>query len=290
MLLVNGMSSKIELLNYIKENDIIRIYQMSFDELFDINFISNLSNDDVKSIIFNNKYECAVKLYEFINNIKINSDILNYIYSLNDEKIIRYCLRMSISKKILNDKLKLEYVEVISKSNSDVVQYTYSLLNSDLYCNKDDSILFAKIISQMNANALGPLSYLLYDPSYRDDSEIYNFTNLVKDVENDYVIEDMINLFTLDNRPSLSNMSTVMCSKNSNNAYLVSELLKNPILNEREDVIIILMMIAMCEESNSAKEAYNYVLENICDINLYNSVFEIVNNTNIKVKQKTYNY
>lgn len=289
MYMVNGMSSKIELLNYIKENDIIRIYQMSFDRILDLDLLSCLSDEDINSIMSNNKYESVVRLYEKINNTKINSDILDYIYSLTDEKIIRYCLRTSISNKFDSDFRRKEFIKVLGDSNSDVVQYTYGIANSDLYCNSSDGIKFAKVISKVNKDAIIPLIYLVHDPKYRADSETYSFVNLVKDVEKDYIMEDMVNLFTLDNRPTLSNMSTVMCSRSSNNAYLVSELLKNPLLNEREDIIIILMMIAMCEDVDNAFEAYNYVLNNTTDINLYDSVFERVNN-NIKVKQKTYNY
>lgn len=289
MYMVNGMSSKIELLNYIKENDIIRIYQMSFDRILDLDLLSCLSDEDINSIMSNNKYESVVRLYEKINNTKINSDILDYIYSLTDEKIIRYCLRTSISNKFDSDFRRKEFIKVLGDSNSDVVQYTYGIANSDLYCNSSDGIKFAKVISKVNKDAIIPLIYLVHDSKYRADSETYSFVNLVKDVEKDYIMEDMVNLFTLDSRPTLSNMSTVMCSRSSNNAYLVSELLKNPLLNERKDIIIILMMIAMCEDVDNAFEAYNYVLNNTTDINLYDSVFERVNN-NIKVKQKTYNY
>ncbi len=290
MYMVNGMSSKIKLLNYIKENDIIRIYQMSFDRILDLDLLSCLSDDDINSIISNNKYESVARLYEKINNTKINSDILNYIYSLTDEKIIRYCLRTSVSNKFDSDFRKKEFIKVIGESNSDVVQYTYGIANSDLYCNSSDGIKFAKVISKVNKDAILPLIYLVHNPKYRSDSETYSFVNLVKDVEKDYIMEDMVNLFTLDNRPLLSNMSTVMCSRSSKNAYFVSELLKKPLLNEREDIIIILMMIAMCEDVDNVFEAYNYVLNNITDINLYDNVFERVNNNNIKVKQKTYNY
>lgn len=290
MYMVNGMSSKIKLLNYIKENDIIRIYQMSFDRILDLDLLSCLSDDDINSIISNNKYESVARLYEKINNTKINSDILNYIYSLTDEKIIRYCLRTSVSNKFDSDFRKKEFIKVIGESNSDVVQYTYGIANSDLYCNSSDGIKFAKVISKVNKDAILPLIYLVHNPKYRSDSETYSFVNLVKDVEKDYIMEDMVNLFTLDNRPLLSNMSTVMCSRSSKNAYFVSELLKKPLLNEREDIIIILMMIAMCEDVDNVFEAYNYVLNNITDINLYDNVFERVNKNNIKVKQKTYNY
>lgn len=290
MYMVNGMSSKIKLLNYIKENDIIRIYQMSFDRILDLDLLSCLSDDDINSIISNNKYESVARLYEKINNTKINSDILNYIYSLTDEKIIRYCLRTSVSNKFDSDFRKKKFIKVIGESNSDVVQYTYGIANSDLYCNSSDGIKFAKVISKVNKDAILPLIYLVHNPKYRSDSETYSFVNLVKDVEKDYIMEDMVNLFTLDNRPLLSNMSTVMCSRSSKNAYYVSELLKKPLLNEREDIIVILMMIAMCEDVDNVFEAYNYVLNNITDINLYDNVFERVNNNNIKVKQKTYNY
>lgn len=288
------MKNKKKLLEYLKNEDIIILYQSSFDKYFDLNKIDLISDKEIDSIICDNKYESVIRLYEVINNVKIDENIKQYICSLSNAKVIRYCLKLAISQDFVNDDLKLEYIKALSLSNEEVVKYTYQVAASKLYNSSDDGIKYVKAAGKCNEVALLSLIHILHSKKYSSDDELLPFMNMVKDVDKDYIIDYMIDLFKNEDsnteRIPLSYMSILISSKGITQASYVNKILIDEELIKRDDISIIALLVSMCEDVDKAYEAYEIIKDNKNNEQLFDIVFDIVNentiNSKVKIKRK----
>jgi len=135
----------------------------------------------------------------------------------------------------------------------------------------------------------------LHSEKYRNDEELFEFVKLVKDVKKYYIAEYMIDLFKNEDthieRIPISYMSILMNSKGRKQAYLSHKILTNEELLKREDVTVITLLIAMCDDEDKAYNAFETVVDkdNINNEELFDVVFNIVNedliNGKVKVKK-----
>lgn len=247
------------LTRYLEENNIVRLYQITFDKYLDTKLFDLLSEDDINLIINLDKYESMVFLYEKFNNIKIDNQIKKYIYSLENDEIKRYCLRLSISDEFKIESAKLEYIKVLSESDSNVVKFAYGIASSKQYIDSDFGIDYVKTVGKCSDNIMIPLVYFLHSNIDINDSNTLNFINLLKNVKEDYIAEYMISLFKEHGnieRIPLSHISVLMCSKGSRQAYYAHNILKNEMLVEKGVSSAIAFIIATCENEEKAHKLY----------------------------------
>lgn len=248
------------LTKYIEENDIVRLYQMTFDKYLDIKIFDLLSEEEINLIINLDKFEVIVFLYEKFNNIKINDEIKKYIYSLEDGEIKKYCLRLSITDEFKTESDKLNYIKALSESNNDVVKFAYGIASTSQYIDSDIGVEYVKVVGKCNDNIMVPLIYFLHSNIDIDDSNTLEFASLLKNVKEDYIAEYMISLFKNENtnidRIPLSHISVLMCSKGSRQAYYAHNILKNEMLVEKGVSSSIAFIIATCEDEEKAHKLY----------------------------------
>lgn len=254
------------LLNYIKGNDIIKKYQIIFDKYFNFESLLLISDEDVDKIICTDEYFSIINLYEVINDVKIDDDIKQYIHSLEDKEVIKYCLRLSISQEFDNEEKKYEYIKALGKSNRDSVRFAYGIASSKLYIESIDGIDYVRMISGCKGEVALHLIDILHSNKYRNDENFYEFINLVKDTKEAYIAEYMVDLFknedSIIERIPVSSMAILMCSKGRKQAYYASNILTNDILIEKGLSNSIAFMIAMCEEEEIAHKAYLTIMDN----------------------------
>ena len=252
------------LLMFIKRYDIVRKYQITFDKYLDLEKLLLIDDKDIDRIMCENESYSLITLYEIINGVKINDDIKEYISLLDDNEVIRYCLRLSISQEFKNDEEKEEYIKALSESNSDSVRFAYGIASSKLYINSDDGIEYVKMISKCKSDVAIHLIDILHTKSYREDDELYEFINLVKDAKEGYIAEYMVDLFKNEDtnveRPSISSISILMNSKGRRQAYYASSILTSERLIESGNSNKLASIIACCEDDEKAKNIYSSIL------------------------------
>jgi len=167
------------LLEHLKKHQIIQKYQLIFDKYFKEELLLKISDSEINEIICDNEYKSVVRLYEIVNDTKINDDILNNIYSLDDFEIIRYCLRLSISNDFDDDNKKYEYLKALSKSNSEVVRYAYGVASSKQFIDKIDGIKYVKMIGNCNDDIALILMYFLHNNNIMNREDAYQITSLI---------------------------------------------------------------------------------------------------------------
>lgn len=74
-----------------------------------------IDDDDVDKIICDNEYYSIANLYEIITGININDDIMKYICSLEENEVIKYCLRLPVSQEFINEEKNLNILKHLVK-------------------------------------------------------------------------------------------------------------------------------------------------------------------------------
>ena len=207
-----------EFLMYLKNNDVIRKYEMLFDKVFD--FESLLSIDDSNfSIIMSDAFLSPVRLYECINNIKIDDKILDYITNLSNEEAIKYSLRLSVSN-ISNDE-KLKYIKSVCLDNSNTIKYAYSLVvNEDLRRSNRLSKYIELIVNSNIFSAVRMRDLILE----KDDADTLELCNLLSKTDKEYIMDNMIRLHNFD---STINPIVLLFSKGEIQSKCAYEVLLN---------------------------------------------------------------
>jgi len=259
------------LLNHIKKYDLVRKYQLTFDKYFDFEKLLLIDDKDVDRIIGNNEYYSLIELYEIINSIKINNEIKEYICLLDDNEVIKYCLRLSTLDDFNSDEEKCEYVKALSESNSDSVRFTYGVASSKLYINSEDGLLYVKMISKCKSDVLVQLIDILHTKKYREDEEFFEFINIVKDAKEGYIAEYMVDLFKNEDtqleRLSISNMALLMASKGRKQAYYAKNILTNEKLTHNGTSESIAKILVSCEDEEKAYNIYSSILNDKISLN-----------------------
>lgn len=208
-----------DLLKYIKEHDIIRKYQMIFDRLFKYEELEFINDMEAREIICENEYESIVKLYEKVNNEKICDDIKKHIYSLNKPEVIKYCLRLAISKEFDDDEKKKEYIYALSESNEDVIRYAYGIASSKDYIEKKDGIEFVKEMGSCSSYLALSITNILHSKYFIDDEYSLEFIKYLKEIEEESIIEYLTYLLENEDfsveRMSLSNIIKIFQNEQS---------------------------------------------------------------------------
>lgn len=243
------------LTKYIEENDIVRLYQMTFDKYLDTKLFSSLNENEINLIINLDKYESIVFLYEKFNNVKINEEIKKYIYSLSNNEIKRYSLRLSISDEFKTNNKKLDYIKALSESESSAVKFAYGIASNKKYIDSDFGIDYVKLVGKCDDNIMLPLIYFLHSNINIDDSNTFEFVNLLTSVKEEYIATNMISLFKNESIP-LSHISVLMCSKGSTQTYYAHNILKNVTLVDKGVSTNIAFIIATCEDEEKAYKLY----------------------------------
>ena len=243
------------LTRYIEENDIVRLYQMTFDKYLDTKLFSLLNENEINLIINLDKYESIVFLYEKFNNVKIDEEIKKYIYSLSNNEIKRYSLRLSISDEFKTNDRKLDYIKALSESESSAVKFAYGIASTKKYIDSDFGIDYIKLVGKCDDNIMIPLIYFLHSNINIDDNKTLEFVNLLTSVKEEYIATNMISLFKNESIP-LSHISVLMCSKGSAQTYYAHNILKNVTLVDKGVSTNIAFIIATCEDEEKAYKLY----------------------------------
>lgn len=243
------------LTKYIEENDIVRLYQMTFDKYLDTNLFSSLNDNEINLIINLDKYESIVFLYEKFNNVKIDEEIKKYIYSLSNNEIKRYSLRFSISDEFKTNDRKLDYIKALSESESSTVKFAYGIASNKKYIDSDFGIDYVKLVGKCDDNIMIPLIYFLHSNINIDDSNTFDFVNLLTSVKEEYIATNMISLFKNESIPLL-HISVLKCSKGSAQTYYAHNILKNVTLVDKGVSTNIAFIIATCEDEEKAYKLY----------------------------------
>lgn len=243
-----------------------------------------IDDDDVDKIICDNEYYSIANLYEIITGININDDIMKYICSLEENEVIKYCLRLSVSQEFINEEKKFEYIKALSESNSDSVRYAYGVASFKHYINSEDGLSYVKMISKCKSDVLVHLIDILHTKKYREDEELYEFISIVKDAKEGYIAEYMVDLFknedTQAKRISIYKMSILMDSKGRKQAYYAKNVLTNEKLIESGTSESFAKVIASCEDEDKANNIYSSILNG--KINM-DEILDILNNPSEKV-------
>jgi len=267
------------LLKYIKKYDIVRKYQITFDKYLDFEKLLLIDDKDVDRIIGNNEYYSLIDLYENINGIKIYNEIKEYVCLLDDNEVIRYCLRLSTLDCFNTEEEKLEYIKALSMSSSDSVRFAYGVASSKLYINTKDGIEYVKMISECKRDVAIHLLEVLHSKKYREDVDLYEFISIIKDAKEGYIAEYMVDLFKNEDspieRPSISNISILMNSKGRRQAYYAKSVLINEKLIENGTSESIAKILVSCEDELIANKIYSDILNNQVNID---EIFKTVNN------------
>lgn len=275
------------LLNHIKKYDLVRKYQLTFDKYFDFEKLLLIDDKDIDRIIGNNEYYSLIELYEIINGIKINNEIKEYICLLDDNEVIKYCLRLSTLDDFNSDEEKCEYVKALSESNSDSVRFTYGVASSKLYINSTDGLLYVKMISKCKSDVLVHLIDILHTKKYREDEEFFEFINIVKDTKEGYIAEYMVDLFRNEDtqleRISISNMAILMASKGRRQAYYAKNILTNEKLTHNGTSESIAKVLVSCDDEENAYKIYSSILNNKMNVEEISNIVNKEKNERVNV-------
>lgn len=211
------MEDRKKLLKYLKDKDIARKYQIIFDRLFNYESLELITDKEASKIMCENEYESIIRLYEVVNNVKLDEDIKNYIYSLNKPEVIKYSLRLLVSKDFHDDEKKKEYIYALSESCEESIRYAYGIASSKAYINKEDGIEFVKEIGSCNEYIALNLINIVHSEHFINDKNLLKFIKMVKDIEDESIIEYIRCLFENEyfsrERMSLDNMIEILESK-----------------------------------------------------------------------------
>lgn len=184
--------NKMNFFKYLKDNDIVRKYQIIFDKLFNFDSLELINDKEIAEIMCEDEIKSIVKLYEIVNSVKISEDIKSYIFSLDNIEVMKYCLRLAVNISFYStDKMK-EYIYALGNSNPDVVRYNYGIASSQIYIEKEDGVYFVKEYGKCNERLAFNLLDILYSDCYKDDIYLLEFIKTVREI-NDKNVIDYIN-------------------------------------------------------------------------------------------------
>lgn len=265
-------------LKYLKDNNIIFEYENLFDKVFDFQKLITLSKKDMDDI-FNNSYP-TIRLYEIINNVKIDEKIINYISELKDIKLKKYSLRLAVSNNFnVDDTLK--YINTICNGKEIASsKYAYSLtLNSKVRNNKN-CYDYVELVSNTNNEVSIQIRDFLYIKDYIDNEDCLPFCKKVSQTNKDYIARYMIDLYQYkyDNNTKLDvNYISLLLIPNSNiQAKCVYELLKDDKFLEREDALGCIFLISTTHYDYQAYNAYKAIIDGMIKENSYNDLMNII--------------
>lgn len=284
-----------KLLKYIKENDIVVKYQTIFDRFFSYETLYLISEEEIEEIISLDIYESVIKLFEVLNSVKIPDNIKKYILSIDDFEILKYCLRLSVCKNFDDENKKFEYIKALGESKSESVRYAYGVASSKLYINSDDGVKYVEEIGKCNSDIIIPIIDILHNRKCRNDDELFNFLELVKEVKEEYIAEYMSKLFKneydYENRVPLSYISVLLSSKGSNQAFYAYSILTNEKMLKRDDVSLIALIVAMSDDEEVYNKYNLFVNSDFLDnsatsVAIYNMIRDDLMSSHSKVKTK----
>ena len=270
-----------KLLLFIRENHVIKEYESLFDKMFDFESLFKLKNSDVSDIV--NSDMPSVKLYELVNNIKIDDNITDYIYHLKDVNFKKYALRIAASN-IINNEDKFEYIRSLCHSkNVNNARYTYSLIMNDSIRNNENCKEYVDIVSKSNSEVSVQIRDLLFENTFFENDKILDVCKIVSKADKEYIARYMIELYKnkvlSDEAISLEDISVLLYSKGIKQASYTYELLNDDEFINRKDHVLIAFFIA---NANFDYQAYNgYMAMNNEDIknkdDILTTIIDLVN-------------
>lgn len=267
-----------KLLLFLRENNVINEYETLFDKVLNFELLFKLKNSDVTDII--NSDMPSVRLYELINNIKIDDSIIDYIYHIKDINIKKYSLRIAVSN-VIPKSTKLEYVLCLSNSNN--VRYTYSLIMNDKIRNNENCKKYLDIVSKSNSEVSIQIRDLLFENVFLENEKTLDVCKIVSKTNKEYIARYMIELYknkVLNKEEvKLEDLSILLYSKGLKQTLYTYELLNDNEFINRDDHILIAFFIATAQHDY---QAYNgYIAMNNEDIknkdNILTTIIDIVN-------------
>lgn len=242
-------------LKYLKNNNLIKSYEIIFDKYFNYDDILNISQSDAYDIISSNEYCAVIRLYEILNGVYINDELKEKILGFSDKEKIKYALRIAISSLIL-DEDKLKYIEVLNECRSENIKHSYGILCKKEVLENIHSFDYAKMVGTSNYDVSLLLTNLIFEDSFLKKDDSYEFSKCVSKAESEYTARYMIELYKEFNTP-LSFIEKMLNTEDYEQAKYTYKLMSNDDILKRDDALDLINKISISDEP---KRDYNEIL------------------------------